>query len=199
MKNYVIGVLDSGYAGNIFSIQNALDKIGCKNFTVKKPSDLSNVDKLIIPGVGNFKNAMHEFNISGFKDSILQFDRPTLGICLGMQLMAKLGFESGKSQGLGLIDAEVKPILCDDKIPHMGFNRLKILTPNPLLNGIEDDEFYFMHAYEMVNYNNILALSSYGDHSFVSVVSKENLYGVQFHPEKSREPGLKLLQNFINI
>ena len=64
MKNYVIGVLDSGYAGNIFSIQNALDKIGCKNFTVKKPSDLSNVDKLIIPGVGNFKNAIHEFNIS---------------------------------------------------------------------------------------------------------------------------------------
>ena len=98
-----------------------------------------------------------------------------------------------------MVDAEVKLIQCDGKVPHMGFNKIQVVTPNALLDGIEKEEFYFMHSYEMVNYTDIAALTKYNNHSFVSVVHKGSLYGVQFHPEKSREAGIKLLSNFINL
>jgi len=116
-----------------------------------------------------------------------------------MQILADLGFEFGKTKGLALIDAEVKQILCDGKIPHMGFNKISVKAPNILLEGLEDKEFYFMHSYELVNYTDIIALTKYNDHSFVSAVHRGNLYGVQFHPEKSREAGIKLLSNFIKL
>jgi imidazole glycerol phosphate synthase glutamine amidotransferase subunit len=163
------------------------------------PSDLDLVDKLVIPGVGSFKNAMQELENDNFISPIQEFSKPILGVCLGMQILADLGFEFGKTKGLALIDAEVKQILCDGKIPHMGFNKISVKAPNILLEGLEDKEFYFMHSYELVNYTDIIALTKYNDHSFVSAVHRGNLYGVQFHPEKSREAGIKLLSNFIKL
>ena len=195
----MIGIVNYGIAGNIHSVKKAVEKAGGNTLVINSPSDFNLVDKLVIPGVGSFKDAMHELESDNFIGPIQEFSKPILGICLGMQILADLGFEFGKTKGLGMIDAEVKPILCDGKIPHMGFNRIKITTPNILLEGVEDKEFYFMHSYEMVNYTDIVALTKYNNHSFVSVVHKGNLYGVQFHPEKSREAGIKLLSNFIKL
>jgi imidazole glycerol phosphate synthase glutamine amidotransferase subunit len=195
----IIGIVNYGIAGNIHSVKKAVERAGGKTLVINSPSDFDLVDKLIIPGVGSFKDAMQELENGNFIGPIQEFSKPILGICLGMQILADLGFEFGKTKGLGMIDAEVKPILCDGKIPHMGFNRIKITTPNILLEGVEDKEFYFMHSYEMVNYTDIVALTKYNNHSFVSVVHKGNLYGVQFHPEKSREAGIKLLSNFIKL
>ena len=195
----MIGIVNYGIAGNIHSVKKAVEKAGGNTLVINSPSDFNLVDKLVIPGVGSFKDAMQELESDNFIGPIQEFSKPILGICLGMQILADLGFEFGKTKGLGMIDAEVKPILCDGKIPHMGFNSIKITTPNILLEGVEDKEFYFMHSYEMVNYTDIVALTKYNNHSFVSVVHKGNLYGVQFHPEKSREAGIKLLSNFIKL
>ena len=195
----VIGIVNYGIAGNIHSVKKAIERADGKTLVINKPSDFNLVDKLVIPGVGSFKDAMQELESDNFIESIQEFDKPILGICLGMQIMADLGFEFGKAKGLGLIEAEVKPILCDGKIPHMGFYRINIKTPNILLDGVENEEFYFMHSYEMVNYTDIAALTKYNNHSFVSAIHKENLYGVQFHPEKSREAGIRLLSNFIKL
>jgi imidazole glycerol phosphate synthase glutamine amidotransferase subunit len=198
MKN-IIGIVNYGIAGNIHSVQKAVEKAGGNTLIINKPSDFDLADKLVIPGVGSFKDAMQELENDGFISPIQEFSKPILGICLGMQIMANLGFEFGNTKGLNLIDAEVKPILCSGKIPHMGFNRITVENPNILLNGVESEIFYFMHSYEMVNYTDITALTKYSGHSFVSAIHKDNLYGVQFHPEKSREAGIKLLSNFINL
>ena len=195
----VIGIVNYGIAGNIHSVKKAIERADGKTLVINKPSDFNLVDKLVIPGVGSFKDAMQELESDNFIESIQEFDKPILGICLGMQIMADLGFEFGKAKGLGLIEAEGKPILCEGKIPHMGFNKISIKTFNALLSGIESEEFYFMHSYEMVNYTDIAALTKYNNHSFVSAIHKENLYGVQFHPEKSREAGIRLLSNFIKL
>jgi len=197
--NNIIGIINYGIAGNIHSVSKAIEKAGGKALIINSPADFNFIDKLVIPGVGSFKDAMHELDNDNFISSIKDFNKPILGICLGMQILAELGFEFGKTKGLALLNAEVKPILCDGKIPHMGFNKISVKVPNILLDGIEDEEFYFMHSYELVNYTDIIALTKYNDHSFVSAVNKGNLYGVQFHPEKSREAGIKLLSNFINL
>jgi imidazole glycerol-phosphate synthase subunit HisH len=198
MKN-IIGIVNYGVAGNIHSVKKAIEKAGGSALVINNPSDFNLIDKLVIPGVGSFRDAMKELESDGFIRPIREFDKPILGICLGMQILGYLGFEFGKTKGLGLIDAEVKPILCEGKIPHMGFNKISVKTFNILLSDIEDEEFYFMHSYEMVNYTNIIALTKYKKHSFVSAIHKENIYGVQFHPEKSREAGIRLLSNFIKL
>ncbi len=195
----IIGIVNYGIAGNIHSVKKAIDKAGGSTLIINIPSDFNLVDKVIIPGVGSFKEAMQELDNGGFIEPLQKFDKPLLGICLGMQILAAIGFEFGKTKGLNLINAEVKPMLCDGKIPHMGFNKIQMVNPNILLDGIEDEEFYFMHSYEMVNYTDITALTKYNNHSFVSAIHKDNLYGVQFHPEKSREAGIRLLTNFINL
>lgn len=195
----IIGIINYGIAGNIHSVKKAIERAGGKTLVINDSSDFDLVDKLVIPGVGSFKDAMQELENGNFISSIQEFSKPVLGICLGMQILADLGFEFGKTKGLDLIEAEVKPMLCDGKIPHMGFNKISVKVPNILLEGLEDEEFYFMHSYELVNYTDIIAITKYNDHSFVSAVHKGNLYGVQFHPEKSREAGIKLLSNFINL
>ena len=194
-----IGIVNYGIAGNIHSVKKAIEKAGGNTLVINSPTDFGLVDKIVIPGVGSFKDAMHELENDGFIDPLKEFNKPILGICLGMQILAELGFEFGKTSGLGLINAEVKLILCDAKIPHMGFNKIRVINSNELLDGVEDEEFYFMHSYEMVNYTDISALTKYDNHNFVSAIHKGNLYGVQFHPEKSRESGIKLLSNFIEL
>ncbi len=195
----IIGIINYGIAGNIYSVKKAIEKAGGETLIVNAAADFKSVDKLVIPGVGSFKESMKELENDGFINPLKFFDKPILGICLGMQLLAKIGFEFGKTLGLDLLDAEVKPILCDGKIPHMGFQKIQIVNSNELLKGLENEEFYFMHSFEMINYTDIAALTDYGNHSFVSSVKKNNIYGVQFHPEKSRQAGIKLLKNFIEL
>ena len=98
-----------------------------------------------------------------------------------------------------MINAEVKPILVDEKVPHVGFSYIKVVNNNKILKDLENEEFYFMHSYEVVNYTDISSLTDYAGHQFVSSIPKNNIYGVQFHPEKSREAGIKLFKNFIEL
>jgi imidazole glycerol phosphate synthase glutamine amidotransferase subunit len=200
MENRV-GIVDYGIAGNIHSIDKALTKAGARTVIIEKSGDFKNVDKIVLPGVGSFKDAMSELEKRGLIGSLKEelISKPTLGICLGMQIFSKIGFEYGKNKGLGIIEAEVKPMVVDAKIPHMGFNSLEIKRNSILLDGIENETFYFMHSYEMVNYTDIVSLTDYSGHKLVSSVQKDNIFGVQFHPEKSRDAGIRLFQNFINI
>lgn len=197
----IIGLINYGIAGNIHSIKKVIEKAGGTVKIVNNKEELNNVDKIVIPGVGSFKDAMSELGKDEFIEPLKQAiqSRPTLGICLGMQIFSTLGFEYGKTQGLDAIKAEVKPMLVDAKIPHMGFNTIDIVKSNQLLNGLENEDFYFMHSYEVVNYTEIASLTDYAGHKFVSSVQKDNIYGVQFHPEKSREAGIKLFKNFVEL
>lgn len=196
-----IGLINYGLAGNTHSIKKAIEKAGGTVKIINTQEEFESIDKIVIPGVGTFKDAMKELESDGLLEALRNAikTKPTLGICLGMQILSTVGFEYGKSEGLNAIQAEVKPMLVDAKVPHMGFNRIDVVKQNQLLAGLENEEFYFMHSYEMVNYTNIIALTDYAGHKFVSAIQKENLYGVQFHPEKSREAGIKLFKNFIEL
>lgn len=198
-----IGVLDYGVAGNIHSIKKAIQAVGGEVVLVQKIDDILKIDKLVIPGVGSFHEAMKTLHSADLIDAIniavIEKKIPTLGICLGMQLLSKIGFEGGETQGLNFIDAEVRLIKSQGVLPHMGFSQIDIQTESVLFEGItKEDNFYFMHSYEVCNYTDITALSSYKNHTFVSSVEKNNVYGVQFHPEKSRESGLKIFNNFVH-
>ena len=193
------GIVNYGIAGNIHSIKKAVEQAGGNVLLIENPEDFKCVERVIIPGVGSFKDGMYELQKDGLIEAITMFEKPILGICLGMQVLATLGFEYGKTEGLAMIDAEVKKMVCDGRIPHMGFNTIHVVRNNPLLQGLEKESFYFMHSYEVVNYTDIAALSEYAGHTFVSSIQKENVYGVQFHPEKSREAGIRLFQNFIGL
>jgi imidazole glycerol-phosphate synthase subunit HisH len=197
----IVGVINYGIAGNIHSIKKAIEKAGGTVKVINNKEDFKVVSKIVIPGVGSFKDAMKELENDNLMASLKEEikTKPTLGICLGMQLLSTLGFEYGRTEGLSAIDAEVKPMLVDAKVPHMGFNNINVLNSNDLLKNLENEEFYFMHSYEVVNYTNIIALTDYAGHKFVSSIQKDNLYGVQFHPEKSREAGIKLFKNFLEL
>ena len=197
----VIGVVNYGIAGNIHSIVKALDKVGAATMVVNDASDLEKVGKIVIPGVGSFKDAVAELENDGLMQPLVAAiqSRPTLGICLGMQILARIGFEFGQNQGLGLFNAEVKKMYCDGPVPHMGFNHIDVRKASPLLAGVEDQSFYFMHSYEVVNYTDVLALSNYCGHQFVSAIAKGHVFGVQFHPEKSRDAGLEVFKNFVGM
>lgn len=195
----VIGIVNYGIAGNIHSIEKALKKAGAKTLIINKTEDFTKADKLVLPGVGSFKDAMQELKNDGFIDALSKNTKPILGICLGMQILSTVGFEYVQTTGFNLIDAEVRPILVDAKVPHVGFNTIEVVNTNKVIKGLEKEEFYFMHSYEVVNYLNIVSLSEYAGHKFVSSIQKDNIYGVQFHPEKSRDAGIQLLKNFINL
>lgn len=197
--NSIVGVVRYGTAGNIYSIVKAIEKANGTVKIIEESADIDSVDRIVLPGVGSFFDGMKELKERGLIDALLLTKKPVLGICLGMQILSKVGFEYGRTSGLGLINAEVKKIVCDGPVPHVGFNHINIVDENSLLKGLESELFYFMHSFEVVNYTNILALTKYVGHEFVSAVQKDNFYGVQFHPEKSREAGIKLFENFLSI
>lgn len=198
-----IGVVDYGAAGNVFSIARALECAGASVKVVKHHQDLVGVDKLVMPGVGSFVDGMHELKASGMSDAISEYSgsgRPLLGICLGMQVLSNVGFEYGETVGLNLIRGEVRAMQCKGVVPHMGFNTLSVINDSPLLKGIgTTDVFYFMHSFEVQNYTDIIALSVYAGHQFVSGVQRENIFGLQFHPEKSRQAGIRVFENFLAL
>jgi len=198
-----IGVVDYGAAGNVFSISRALEYAGAKVKVVKRPRDISGVDKLVMPGVGSFIDGMRELNASGMSDVIREYagaGHPLLGICLGMQVLSNVGFEYGETEGLKLIRGEVRAMECKGVVPHMGFSPVSVVTDSPILKGVSPtDLFYFMHSFEVQNYTDIIALSDYAGHQFVSGVQRENIFGLQFHPEKSRQAGIRIFENFLAL
>lgn len=202
----MIIIIDYGM-GNLRSVQKAFDRLGVKTKIINKPSDLINSEKIVLPGIGNFKKGIENLKINGFyselNELVLSKKVPILGICLGMQLMTKYS-EEGDCEGFGWIDAITRKFKFEDKnlkIPHMGWNNLNIRKDFNILSGItESDFFYFVHSYniECKNENDIVATTFYGK-NFVAVFNKENIFGCQFHPEKSHDAGLKILKNFAEL
>jgi len=205
MKKIVI--IDYGM-GNLRSIEKNLQRSGYNPVISGDPEIVNTADKLILPGVGHFANGMKNLNerelITILNYKVLQEKIPILGICLGMQLFGKKS-EEGNVEGLGWVDAETIKFSVSDrqkyKIPHMGWNSIFFKKNDPMINNItQEDLFYFVHSYHLVcgDEENILATTTY-DYEFTSAVVKDNIYGVQFHPEKSHKQGLQMLRNFAEL
>ena len=196
----MIGIVDYG-RGNLRSVEKALVKVGFAAKIMTSPEELSLVDGLILPGVGAFADAMKALNSGGWTEPITEFarsGRPFLGICLGMQVLFEVGEEHGEHAGLGLLSGRVVKFPPGPKVPHMGWNSLTLQQPCFLLEGIPDESyFYFVHSYyaEPSEKRDIVASSDYGV-VFPAVVGKDNVWGAQFHPEKSSTWGLQILTNF---
>jgi glutamine amidotransferase len=202
-----IHIVDYGM-GNIFSVQKKLLQENVRVSISSDHQDILKADKIILLGVGHFKKAMdnlRELNlIEPLNDFVLKDKKPILGICLGMQLMANFSQE-GNANGFGWIDASVKKFQTSDskriKIPHMGWNTIKFSKHSPLMDGLtQDEEFYFVHSFYLEPNNAELMLNEtmYID-KFCSGIQKENIFGVQYHPEKSHDAGRTLLKNFISL
>ena len=199
MKNRVV-IIPIGHSGNLKSVERALLQVGAEISYYEENFNFDSIDKIVLPGVGNFKDAMDFLSksLNKIKNAIQK--KPTLGICLGMQILSMIGYENGIHEGLGLIDGEVVEMRVNAKTPHLGWNKLINIKNNPLFKGIKENEsFYFMHSYELVNYTDFISLTKYNNHNFVSAIKMNNIFGVQFHPEKSGISGLTLLKNFIEM
>ena len=205
MNNIVI--IDYGM-GNLRSISNKFHRL---NILTKVSSNLNEIkmaDKLILPGVGHFKNGINNLKERGLidllNDMVLREKVPILGICLGAQLFSNFS-EEGNVRGLGWIDAATIRFNVSDrilyKIPHMAWNSVEIINKNELDEDLEkSDLFYFVHSYHLkCNDKNIAWMKTVYDYEFVSAIRKENIYGTQFHPEKSHEAGLKILKRFAEL
>ena len=202
-----IGIIDYGM-GNIASVQNALSFLGVESEIVETERKIISCDKLILPGVGAFSEAMINLQKRGLIDVlnkvILQDKKSILGLCLGMQLFFSNGLEGGKINGLNWIEGSVLSIKDEVKliVPHMGWNNIEIKQPSFLLNEIneENEDFYFVHSYycKCIDRSTVLATVEYGVLMDV-LVQKDNIYGCQFHPEKSQNSGLKIIKNFIDL
>lgn len=198
----MIAIVDYG-AGNIFSVKNAMDYLGLPAELTSKADDIRNADGIILPGVGAFPWAMSMLTKSGLVEVIKEeaVKKPFLGICLGMQLIFSKGYEFEETDGLGLIDGEVKLMTPEGlSIPHIGWNKLEKNRECALLNGLGDDEYvYFVHSYAaQCADENIAAYCEYGNR-VTALVNSGTVYGAQFHPEKSGKTGLKILSNFAEL
>lgn len=205
----VIAVIDYGM-GNLRSVQKALEAAGAKAIVISRPKDLKRCDKLVFPGVGAFGDSMRELKRLGLvepmKEAIAEA-KPFLGLCLGLQLLFETSEEAPGVKGLSVLKGKVKRFRFKDKrlkVPHMGWNSVKSRRRNPgtgILNGVAQNSYmYFVHSYYVVpkDEKTILMTTDYGI-EFVSGICKGNIYGLQFHPEKSQETGLRILKNFVKF
>lgn len=204
----MIALIDYG-VGNIRAFLNIYKKLNKPIKVATTASDLKNISKIILPGVGNFDYAMKRFKESGMmeqaSDLVLNYNVPVLGICVGMQMLAKSS-EEGMQDGLGWVDANVvrfdeSKISFKTHLPHMGWNDVAPVKSNPLLEGFESKaKFYFLHSYyfQCGAESQVLAETEYGI-KFSSIINQNNVYGIQCHPEKSHENGIQLLDNFANL
>ncbi|MCI7232491.1 MAG: imidazole glycerol phosphate synthase subunit HisH [Oscillospiraceae bacterium] len=198
----MIAIVDYG-AGNIFSVKNAMDYLGLPAELTSKADDIRNADGIILPGVGAFPWAMNMLTKSGLVEVIKEeaVKKPFLGICLGMQLIFSKGYEFEETDGLGLIDGQVRLMTPEGlSIPHIGWNKLEKNRECALLNGLGDDEYvYFVHSYaaECAD-EDVAAYCEYGSR-VTALVNRGTVYGAQFHPEKSGKTGLKILSNFAEL
>lgn len=206
--NSSVAVIDYG-AGNIRSVAKALDFLGYPAEITAEPDRVSSADVLILPGVGSFRQAMANLQTSGLERAIRiavnERGAKILGICLGMQLMAKIGTEGGLTAGLGLVNARVERFtdaeLDGNKIPHVGFNHVTAPSGSKLFRGLPDNsDFYFVHSYRMQMLDQQVVVATCNHRApFVAAFECDKAFGVQFHPEKSQTNGLTLLKNFLNL
>ena len=199
-------------SGNISSVINSFKEVAKDKVKIEVTSDLNKIklsDKVVLPGQGSFKSCTDALSsIDGLVETLNEFaikdKKPLLGICVGLQMFADIGYEEMETKGLGWIPGKVTKI--DNlngkyKLPHIGWNQIKVLKKSKIFKDIEDNShMYFVHSYEFVpnNKNVILATTDYSS-NHVSAVEKENIFGTQFHPEKSDKIGLKIINNFINL
>lgn len=199
-----VGVIDYGM-GNLKSISNAFLYLGINPKVCSEPDQIFACERLVIPGVGAYFSAMRNLDSKKFVKAIQSFagsGGPLLGICLGMQLFSSLGTEPRETAGLNLIPGNVIPLPKDKscRVPHVGWNNVKVERGHPLFEGIKDNlDWYFVHSYQFVPsiLTDSLAVTDYGV-TFHSAISRRNIVGVQFHPEKSQDHGLCLLNNFVS-
>jgi glutamine amidotransferase len=207
-----VAILDYGI-GNIQSISNAVEHIGAQALITRKENEILAADALILPGVGAFAKGMSNLNEFGLIDSIYKFvdsGKPFLGVCLGMQMLLEESEEFGTTKGLGLIKGKVVKIALPEnsgyKLPHISWNAINKPSParwnSTILEGIsEGAKVYFVHTFmaSPKEQDDILSITEYGGGNFCSAVQHENVYGTQFHPEKSAEIGLTVLKKFISL
>jgi len=205
----MIAIADYG-VGNIFSLYSSFKSLGAEVMLTKNPSDLKKADKIILPGVGAFEDAAKKLSSSGLKEAILEETKngkPLLGICLGMQLLFEKSYEYGVHEGLSLIKGDISPIAPDVskdlKIPHIGWNALsfpKDKEKSKLFKYISDGDFvYFVHSYYGKNCDEFVSATTEYGATLTAAVENKNVYGTQFHPEKSGSVGLKILKAFTEL
>ena len=197
-----VAIIDSGGA-NLASLVYALERLGARAVVTDQADAIRAAPRVLLPGVGSAGNAMARLRAAGLDTLIPQLTQPLLGICLGMQLLFEASEEgdSGATTCLGILPGRVArmPASPERPVPHMGWNRLRILQADPLLEGIGDaDYFYFVHSYAAPAGTHSLALTDYGS-EFTSVAGRGNFRGAQFHPERSARPGARLLANFLKL
>jgi len=194
--------------GNLASVINAFAKVGADATLESDPSKLGQYDKLILPGVGAYGDAMEHLKTNGMDKAVIDFaasGKPLLGICLGMQLLFESSEEFGHTQGLGLIPGKV--VAFDEtkfdhhlKVPHMGWNELFQQQESPIFAGLKRDFYlYFVHSFHAVCDDQYVIGKTHYGYEFVSAVQNGNIYGIQPHPEKSHENGLKIIENFVKL
>jgi imidazole glycerol-phosphate synthase subunit HisH len=194
--------------GNTRSVFNAFELLNEEVVITDNPEVIKKSEAIILPGVGSFadgiKNLKSKNLINILEEEVIKNKKPYLGICLGLQLLAKVGFEDGENKGFGWIEGEVIRIKSEKstvKIPHMGWNDSKILNKKGLFKDIDNPIFYYLHSYYLkineLEKNVITSICNYGDANIASTIQKDNIYAVQFHPEKSQSIGIKLLKNFL--
>lgn len=199
-----IAIVDYG-VGNLSSIENMFKRIGIDALVTSNPHEIEASEKIVLPGVGAFDSCIEKFHHSGLREVIdnmvNQKQQPILGICVGLQMMTERS-EEGSNPGLGWIKGRTVKFHEEDlpkgyKVPHMGWSDVQLSKPSSLLQNIEEPRFYFAHSYYVVpeNENDILLFGEYGKR-FTAAVQKNNIVGVQFHPEKSHSFGMRFLQNF---
>ena len=193
--------------GNIRSLYNSLKKIDIEAEIISDPELINNFDKVFLPGVGSYNDAILMIKKFGWDIALKNFSydkkKSLFGICVGMQILSSHGYENGKSEGLDIIKGEVMIMDkqgCNLKLPHIGWNNIKILSKNLITRNISNDSnFYFVNSYsfKILNKEELIATTSYGI-EFPSIINKENIFGTQFHPEKSSNAGIQILKNFID-
>ncbi len=197
-----IAIVDYG-AGNLMSVHNSLDFLGYENKIADTPEVIERAAGVILPGVGAFPDAMDALHASGLTDAVLQAakEKPFLGICLGMQMLFEESDEVRPCKGLGLLPGRIERIQTGLKLPQIGWNALDILRPNAMTAGVQQGDYvYFVHSFMAVpaEEGDLAAVTDYGAR-VPAMVARGNLFGCQFHPEKSGKVGLKMLQNFAKL